>query len=75
MSVLRRKNERRTRLNLKGGNNVIRPTKKQMEYINKIKQVIGEERLHNYLVRHDMPQYIDLISRRQAHQIITDFSA
>ena len=30
---------------------MIRPTKKQMEYINKIKQVIGEERLHNYLVR------------------------
>lgn len=53
---------------------MIRPTKKQMEYINKIKQLIGEERLHNYLVRHDMPQYIDLISRRQAHQIITDFS-
>ena len=54
---------------------MIRPTKKQMEYINKIKQLIGEERLHNYLIRHDMPQYIDLISRRQAHQIITNFSA
>ena len=54
---------------------MIRPTKKQMEYINKIKQVIGKERFRNYLVRHDMPQYIDLISRRQAHQIITNFSA
>lgn len=54
---------------------MIRPTKKQMEYINKIKQLIGEERLYNYLVRHNMPQYIDLISRHQAHQIIIDFSS
>ena len=54
---------------------MIRPTKKQMEYINKIKQIIGEDRMYNYLVRHDMPRQVDLISRRQAHQIIIDFSA
>ena len=54
---------------------MIRPTKKQMEYVNKIKQVIGEDRMYNYLVRHDMPRQVDLISRRQAHQIIIDFSA
>ena len=54
---------------------MIRPTKKQMEYVNKIKQIIGEDRMYNYLVRHGMPRQVDLISRRQAHQIITDFSA
>ena len=52
---------------------MIRPTKKQIEYLRKIEKAIGSERMTNFLIRNELPRRIDWLSLGQAQKVIAFF--